>query len=289
MRPTAEWRQFHIFYRGVAETNLGEIGGAHELLHTGSVKAAHQITAHNAGWPSRFRFAGSVLCSGGCELYRSLRHFTSRSTMKNPHHRVSCLTVFLLAGSALQVQGKAPDSIYFNGPIHTMIRDGDRVEAVAVSDGEISAVGTKDALIATKDSDTKLVDLGGKCLMPGFIDPYSHVIQQSLKFSVVNLDPDPIGDVRTIADIQRKLSERIKEQKLEAGRWVFGWGYDDTGVEEHRHPTRDDLDAVSTEHPIILMHISSHLMTSNSKALDVAGITAETPDRRGRQDSATRG
>jgi predicted amidohydrolase YtcJ len=98
---------------------------------------------------------------------------------------------------------------------------------------------------------------------------------------VVNLDPDPIGDVKNIADIQRKLRERIDEQKIEPGGWVFGWGYDDTGVAEQRHPTRDDLDAVSTDHPIVLMHISSHLMTSNSKALEVAGVTSDTPDPEG--------
>ncbi len=92
------------------------------------------------------------------------------------------------------------------------------------------------------------------------------------------IDPHPIGDVKTIADIQRKLRERIDEKKLEPGRWVFGWGYDDTGVKEQRHPNRDDLDAVSTEHPIVLMHISSHLMTCNSKAVEINGVTAETAD-----------
>jgi predicted amidohydrolase YtcJ len=171
--------------------------------------------------------------------------------------------------------------IYYGGPIYTMILDGDRVEALAVRAGEIVATGSLEAILVLKGPDTKLVDLQGKCMMPGFIDPHSHVIQQSLKFSVVNLDPHPIGDVRSIADIQRKLKERIKERQPEPGQWVFGWGYDDTGVEEKRHPTRDDLDAVSTEHPIVLMHISSHLMTSNSKALEVCGITSETQDPEG--------
>ena len=111
--------------------------------------------------------------------------------------------------------------------------------------------------------------------------PHSHVVQQSLKFSVVNLDPSPIGDVKTIADVQRKLRARISEKKLAQGQWVFGWGYDDTGLKEMRHPNRDDLDAVSKDHPILLMHISNHLMTANSKALEIAGITAATPDPQG--------
>ena len=192
----------------------------------------------------------------------------------------SCAAVLLL-GLAPQVRAEAPDAIYHNGPIYTMIRDGDRVEAIAVNNGKISAAGSSEELLATKGADTKLVDLKGRTLLPGFIDPHSYVIQQSLKFSVVNLDPHPIGDVKTIADIQRKLRGRIDERKLEPGKWVFGWGYDDTGVTEKRHPTREDLDAVSTEHPIVLMHISSHLMTSNSKALEIAGVTSETADPEG--------
>ena len=81
----------------------------------------------------------------------------------------SC-TAGLFLSLASPVLGDAPDTIYFNGAIHTMIRDGDRVEALAVTNGKISAVGTKDNLLAIKDSETKLVDLAGKSLMPGFID-----------------------------------------------------------------------------------------------------------------------
>jgi predicted amidohydrolase YtcJ len=178
-------------------------------------------------------------------------------------------------------RAQAPDTIYFGGAIYTMIRDGDRVDAIATYKGKIVATGVKEDVFNSKGPDTRLVNLDGRSLMPGFIDPHSHVVQQSLKFSVVNLDPHPIGDVKTIADIQRKLRQRIEESKPEPGKWVFGWGYDDTGLKEMRHPTRDDLDLVSTEHPIALMHISNHLMACNSKALEIAGITAKTPDPEG--------
>ena len=173
------------------------------------------------------------------------------------------LTTGLLTflGVMLPLKGsyaQAPDTIYFGGPIYTMVHDGDRVEALAVANGMIVAFGAKDDILKTKGPDTKPIDLGGKCLLPGFVDPHSHVVQQALKFSVVNLDPYPIGDVKSIEDIQRKLHQRIEETtKLEPGKWLFGWGYDDTGVVEGRHPTREDLDAVSTTHPILLMHISA--------------------------------
>ena len=190
-------------------------------------------------------------------------------------------TTVLLMGSKVSAADEPVDAIYFGGPIVTMIRDDDRVEALAVRDGTIIATGDKESVLSLQGPNTRMLDLQGRALLPGFIDAHSHVVQSTLKFAVVNLDPHPIGDVRTIADIQRKLSERIAETNPEPGKWVFGWGYDDTGVAEQRHPTREDLDAVSTDHPILLMHISSHLMAANSKALELAGITADTPDPKG--------
>jgi predicted amidohydrolase YtcJ len=183
-----------------------------------------------------------------------------------------------LSATTDQKSGNVAEVIYFGGPIITMVGDGDRAEALAVTAGRIVAVSTRDDVFALRGPETRIVDLEGQTLMPGFIDAHSHVVQQALKFSVVNLDPYPIGDVTTITDIQRKLRQRIDEQDLAKDQWVFGWGYDDTGVAEARHPTREDLDAVSTEHPILLMHISSHLMAANSKALELAGISAETQD-----------
>jgi predicted amidohydrolase YtcJ len=175
-------------------------------------------------------------------------------------------------------EGEKADAIYHGGPILTMTKDGDRAEALAVKNGRIMAVGALSEVMATKGGDTKMIGLGGKTLMPGFFDPHSHLCMQSAKFSTANLDPKPIGEAGSIADIQRILKERIEQKKIEPGKWVIGWGYDDTGIEEKRHPNRDDLDAVSTEHPILLMHISSHLMSGNSKMLEVLGITADTKD-----------
>ena len=173
-------------------------------------------------------------------------------------------------------------TIYYGGDIVTMVGDEPQyAEAVVQRDGKIVFVGGRPEAFERFGDSADEVDLGGRTLLPGFIDAHSHVVQQTLKFAVVNLDPDPIGDVRTIGDIQRKLRQRIEETAPAPGAWVFGWGYDDTGIEEQRHPTRDDLDAVSKDHPIVLMHISSHLMTSNSRALEAAAITADTPDPAG--------
>ena len=173
------------------------------------------------------------------------------------------------------------DAIYHGGPIVTMVKDDDRVEALAIKNGVIAFAGSKAEALKRKGSKTKVVDLGGRCLMPGFIDPHSHVVLQSAKFTTCNLDPKPIGVIGSMADIQSALKDWIRDEKIAPGQWVFGWGYDDTGIEEMRHPFKEDLDAVSTEHPIMLLHISAHLMATNSKALEIAGVDASTPDPEG--------
>lgn len=176
---------------------------------------------------------------------------------------------------------KIADRIWTGGPVVTVDAANTVTEGIAVRDGRILAVGSADAVMAHAGPDTELVDLGGRTLIPGFIDAHSHIVQQSLKFSTVILDPHPIGDVKTIADIQAKLAERAETDGRGPGAWIFGWGYDDTGLAEQRHPTRHDLDAVSSDRPIVLMHISSHLLTANTKALEAAGIAADTTDPEG--------
>lgn len=190
--------------------------------------------------------------------------------------------VLLTLLSCKQQPENVADSIYYGGDIITMEGDTPQyAEAVAVKEGKILFVGPKDEAMKFEGSETKVVDLQGKTMLPGFIDPHSHIIMQSAKFACVNLDPYPIGDVKTIADIQRKLRERINEKEPKPGTVIVGWGYDDTSLEEMRHPNRDDLDAVSTEFPILLIHISAHIMTSNSKALEMARVTSETPNPSG--------
>jgi predicted amidohydrolase YtcJ/pimeloyl-ACP methyl ester carboxylesterase len=203
------------------------------------------------------------------EISRAVINYLRRETLPAD-------PAMLMAG-----EGARADAIYFGGPILTMIEDGDRAEALAVRNGRITAVGLLSEVMAHQGPDTRLVDLQGKTLMPGFFDPHSHVAPQSAKFATANLDPKPIGETSSIADIQRILKAWIKDKNLKPGQWVIGWGYDDTGIAEQRHPNRDDLDAVSTEHPILLVHISAHIVTGNSRMLSAAGITAATKDPAG--------
>lgn len=224
-------------------------------------------------------FFTEMIENAGLELSR--RDFIKRATAACGMFAVGGVATSALSGQKAMAGDNKADTIYHGGPILTMVKDGDRTEALAVKDGLILAVGALSEVLACKGPDTKVVALKGKCLMPGFFDPHSHIVMQSVKFSTANLDPKPIGEAGSIADIQRILRGWIEKKKIEPGKWVIGWGYDDTGIKEKRHPNRDDLDAVSTDHPILLMHISSHLMTGNSKMLKEIGVTSETKDPEG--------
>jgi predicted amidohydrolase YtcJ len=98
-----------------------------------------------------------------------------------------------------------------------------------------------------------------------------------------NLLPPPDGGVDSIAALQDTLRGFLAENGalVERAGVLIGFGYDDAQLAEHRHPTREDLDAISTDIPIYVLHQSGHLGAANSKALEIAGVTAETPDPAG--------
>lgn len=189
-----------------------------------------------------------------------------------------------MASAALAV-----DTIYVNGVVITM--NGDQIaEAVAVTGDRIEAVGTNQEILALADASTEAINLAGRVLMPGFIDAHSHFLYSGLgAVTTVNLNCPPLGDVTNMAELVAKLE--AKAQTLtSADQWIRGSNYDDTLLAEMRHPTKEDLDLVSGDHPIYISHISGHLAVANSKALQMAGITAATPQPAGgviRKDPVT--
>jgi predicted amidohydrolase YtcJ len=173
------------------------------------------------------------------------------------------------------------DSIYFGGTIITVDDKQPSVEAVAVRGGNILAVGTKKEVFALRGPGTNVVDLHGHTLLPGFVDGHSHFGGIVSGWGAPNLNPPPAGPVETIADIQRIVRDYIAKENIPAGVAVSANGYDDSALKERRHPTRVDLDAIATDRPLCLRHVSGHLATCNSAALKAAGITVDTPDPAG--------
>ncbi len=146
-----------------------------------------------------------------------------------------------------------------------------------MKDGKILAVGAKADVLKTKGDATKIVDLGDRTLIPGFVDGHSHFGGVGVQTVSANLLSPPDGPVKNIAEVQQALRDFMATSPMvKTHGIVFGMNYDDSQLAEHRHPTRQDLDAVSTELPIVVVHQSGHFGALNSKALEKAGITAES-------------
>jgi predicted amidohydrolase YtcJ len=186
------------------------------------------------------------------------------------------LTTFLSAPLLAQ---EIADTIYSGGPILTINDAAPRAEAVAVKDGRILAVGARADMLAHQGDTTEVFDLDGRAMLPGFVDSHGHAVMGGLQALSANLLAPPDGEVQDIASLQEALRAWIAENQaaIEASNLIVGFGYDQSQLAELRHPTKDDLDAVSKDVPIIIVHQSGHFGAANSAALAAADITRETP------------
>lgn len=168
------------------------------------------------------------------------------------------------------------DSIYFGGTIITMNDSQSNAEAVAVKNGKIVAVGERaEVEDAYQGTATTMIDLAGKTLVPGFIDGHSHFSEVGMQTVLANLLPPPDGTVKNIAELQQAMRDFIATSPVVKTYGIaVGMNYDDSQLAERRHPTRQELDAISTELPIMISHQSGHFGVLNSKALAKVGLTA---------------
>jgi len=195
----------------------------------------------------------------------------------------AALAALALVGCGRAGTAGAPDQpadlIILGGPVVTVNDAQPTAEAVAVRDGKILAVGTRAQVERLKGPATRVQDLGGKTLLPGFIDGHGHVSGVGFQAVAANLLPPPDGRNDSIPALQQTMREWMAASPLpKKYGLIFGFGYDDSQLKEGRHPTRDELDAISTELPVYFVHQSGHLGVANSKALELAGITASTPN-----------
>ncbi len=171
----------------------------------------------------------------------------------------------------------AADTIFFGGDILTMVGDSPQyVESLAVQDGKIMALGRQKNIMQHQVASTKLVNLAGKTLLPGFYDAHSHFYMTAVKLSTVNLDPPPAGVINGIDDVIAALKSELESRPRAADEWLYGWGYDNGMLKENRHPTKLDLDKISTDIPIAIYHFSGHMMVLNSRGLEEMGFTSAT-------------
>lgn len=197
--------------------------------------------------------------------------------MTSLKYTIAIVAALLLTSCGPDKPAIQADKIFFGGPILTMDDTQEQVDAIAVKDGKIIMRGTKSEALTYQGDQTKLWDLKGKALLPGFIDAHSHISFAGITSGMmVNLTQPPVGTLTSIPDILEKLRERTDQTPK--GGWVVGFGYDDQALTEGRHPTRQELDSVSTDHNIVILHVSLHMAVANTQRLNEAKIEENTPD-----------
>ena len=134
------------------------------------------------------------------------------------------------------------DVIFIGDHIITVDSASSKVTAVAVAGRDIVATGSAEEILKLKKKSTRIVELGDNALVPGFIDAHGHMTIVAKLTGVIDLASPPVGRVENIDDIVALVKSKIDKQQLAPGTWVLGFGYDDSLLEEKRHPNRDDLD-----------------------------------------------
>ncbi len=168
----------------------------------------------------------------------------------------------------------APEQLYYGGEIYTVDEKQPTAEALAVKDGIIAAVGTLAECRAALGRDFEAIDLAGRAMLPGFIDTHLH--PTLMVFYDLNLN---LSGVRSTGELQEKLKRRAGEEQ--GDDWIVGLQLDDRALREGVPPARGALDEACPGRPVIIVTYDGHRVLANSRAIEAAGITADTPDPAG--------
>lgn len=164
-------------------------------------------------------------------------------------------------------------SFYTNGTILTMEDDALYAEAVCVEQGRIKAVGSVQDVMALREDGDEVIDLNGAVLMPGFIDAHSHFVGAANAMTQCDLSL-----CKDFAEIIEEMRTFREKRSLQKDAWIVGCNYDQNFLAEGRHPDKTVLDQISSENPVLLIHASSHMGVTNSRGLEIQGITEKTED-----------
>lgn len=166
------------------------------------------------------------------------------------------------------------DTVLVNGTIHTVDPGRPRAQALAIRGDRLLVVGSDDEVLAWRGPETTVIDLGGRAVVPGLHDAHGHLVGLGQSLEVL--------DLRQARDV-RELAARVAARAAEtpAGSWIVGRGWDQNAWPGAAWPTAADLDPVTPDHPVLLTRIDGHAAVANRRALDAAGVTADTPDPEG--------
>ncbi len=176
------------------------------------------------------------------------------------------------------ISGRPVELIFYGGPIYSADASDSTYTGMAVSEGRIIALGESDAIRSLEQLQTRVVNLKGRSIIPGIVDSHNHL----LTAGEILAEGILLFDLDSISALQTAIEEKARQ--LPPGRWLRGAGWIESQFAEWRLPTRQDLDQVAPEHPVILDRLFG-MSVANSKALEAAGIDEEDPPGvRGRID-----
>jgi predicted amidohydrolase YtcJ len=167
-------------------------------------------------------------------------------------------------------QAASPDLILSNGKILTVDAHDSIAEAVAITAGKITAVGTSAQIQTLATAKTRVIDLHGRTATPGLIDTHGHFADGSAS-QLFNLT---LSDATSVDEIVRRVQTRAAT--LKPGEWLIGGGWDEGKLTDHRYIFASDLDKAAPQNPVWLLHTTGHYGAANSAALKLAHISAET-------------
>ena len=170
----------------------------------------------------------------------------------------------------VSVVARRADAVFYNGNIYTLDRDIGAVRAVAVSGGRVIAVGSDSEIKGSAPRGCDKYDLGGKVVVPGFIDSHTHFVNMGV--DMMNVD---LMSTTSLDEAVAKMKAGAK--KAHEGEWVIGAGWSESRWAGGRFLTREDLDTCCPDHPAVAHRICMHMCSVNSKAIDLLGLDANVP------------
>ncbi|HEY3288436.1 MAG TPA: amidohydrolase [Gemmatimonadaceae bacterium] len=184
--------------------------------------------------------------------------------------------LFLASASIALAQGTTPaaDLIVTNARIYTVDASRPVVEAIAVAGGRVLFAGNASGALALRGTATKVVDLGGRTVIPGMVDAHLHIAGLGDALHIVDLTGTTSYD-----EVIARIAARARQ--VPKGQWVLGRGWDQNDWGDTRFPTHDKLTAAVPDHPVYVVRVDGHAGLANLKALQAAGVTAATPDPTG--------
>ncbi|MBO1002152.1 amidohydrolase [Pseudogracilibacillus auburnensis] len=168
------------------------------------------------------------------------------------------------------------DIVFLNGEVITIDDHQTITEAIAIKDNKICSVGSSVRITDFIGENTKIIDLKGRSLLPGFIDSHIHLSIYGTNLLDINCNSP---EVQSLEDLYTELRKEV--QHVEKGNWIRASGFNENNIVEKRLPTKRELDAISTEHPILIVRVCNHQSIVNSRALKIANIDEKTKNPEG--------